>query len=440
MNEEQRREFKSGWMIIMAAVLQYVFGYPATILPMSSILFGPKYKEFKTSETEKAVMVGLFTVFMNIVSIFVGPMVKARSSRFVAILATSCQVLGLVICAFSNCTALIIIGFGMFVGTGVGLSFVNNIIIVTKYFPKSTGIAFGTALSCICLIGLVIPLIMEILIDYFEQKNDLLNQWTTLVYAGMSCVGFNGAILMIPKPGILVPDNEETVPEDVEDDHEDSEYIQACKEFLLLLKDPVYIVTAVVNSCCFAIMVYFISLLAPIATSRKLNDQSSNLVTIFIATNAFVLLPMGLLGDSTFLKNHFKFPKKSLYIFCCSGLVITIGFLNFTRSFITLIIGTVLSAIFTSGMFITTNLVYYECFPSMFESAVGLSNLFRCIFALSINPLAGYLTTLPGCQDLSCSLHFLSGTTFILIVIWVGLGLMAWRPNILCVRRIHDIS
>ena len=97
MSKVQIQEFKSGWVIIVAAVLQYIFGYPATILPMSSILFEPKYEHFKTSETEKAVTIGLFTVFMNIVSVFVGPMVKARSSRFVAICGTSCQVLGRVV-------------------------------------------------------------------------------------------------------------------------------------------------------------------------------------------------------------------------------------------------------------------------------------------------------------------------------------------------------
>ena len=151
------RELKDGWVIILATFLQYVLGYPANILPVCGILFAPKYEAFATSGMEKGVIIGLFTVSMNIVSIFVGPLVKAKSPRFVANLATSCQVLGILICSFSGSTFVIMIGFGIFVGAGVGISLFNNIIIVKKHFQNSIGIAFGTALTCICLAGLLIP-------------------------------------------------------------------------------------------------------------------------------------------------------------------------------------------------------------------------------------------------------------------------------------------
>ena len=180
-----RTEFRNGWVTLVAAILQYVTGYPGTILPLSGILFGPKYEKFKTSETEKAVTTGLFIVFMNLVSIFVGPMVKARSSRFVATIATFCQVLGLIVCAFSNSSAWLMVGFGILVGTGVGLSFVNNIIIVQKSF-KSTSLAFGSALTIISLLGVAIPPVINSLISYFKQQGDLLNKWTILIYSEIS--------------------------------------------------------------------------------------------------------------------------------------------------------------------------------------------------------------------------------------------------------------
>ena len=231
---------------------------------------------------------------------------------------------------------------------------------------------------------------------------------------------------MAPNPGILVPCTEESVPEEVEDQAEESELIQGFREFLILLQDPKYVVTSIVNSCCFSIMVYFISLITPIAKARELEDQSFLLVTIFSASNAVAMLPMGLLGDSSFLSRIFKFPKKTLYIFCCFGLNLTIVFISLTSNFTALIIGTVLSSIFTSGMFITTNLVYLDCFKSRFGKAVGLSNLFRCIFALAVTSSAGQISSLTGCQDLHCSLHFLSGTSFILLLIWLVLGLKGW--------------
>ena len=285
-----------------------------------------------------------------------------------------------------------------------------------KKFPNSIVFAVGTALTCICFTGLVIPQILQSFIDYFMKHGDLLNQWTIFIYALMGCVGYLGAILMTSEVG-----NEETLPIDIEAEAEEnhSELKQMYKEYTVLLKDPDYVLTAVVNSCSFSIMVYFISLIGPIVTTRNLQDSSSNFVTIFCAVNALSLLPMGFLGDSTILRSLFKYPKKCLYIACCIGLVLTFFLFSFAYSLTSLTVGTVFLAIFTSGMFITTNLVYYDCFPTKFESAVGLSNLFRCFFALSINPLAGYFESLQGCEDLHCSLEFLTGTTFILVLLWV---------------------
>jgi len=416
MNPIKIQELKEGWLVILATILQFLFGYPANILPISGILFAPKDKAFGASGTETAVTIGLFTVFMNFVSIFVGPLVKAKSPRFVAVLATSSQVFGLIICAFSGSIAMIMVGFGIFVGAGAGLSLVNNIIITKKNFPNSMGIAIGIALTCICLTGLVIPQILQAFIDYFTKHGDLLNQWTIFIYALMGCVGYLGAALMTSEAG-----SEESLALDIEtvaeEDH--SELKQMYNECTVLLKDPDYVLTALVNSCSFSIMVYFISLIGPIVATRDLEDSSSNFVTIFCAVNALSLLPMGFLGDSTILRSLFKYPKKCLYIACCIGLVLTIFFFSFAHSFTSLTVGTVFLAVFTSGMFITTNLVYYDCFPTNFESAVGLSNLFRCFFALSINPLAGYFESLQGCEDLHCSLQFLTGTSFFLVVLWV---------------------
>jgi len=415
-----RIEFRNGWVTLVAAILQYVTGYPGTIFPLSGILFGPKYEKFKTSETEKAVTTGLFIVFMNLVSIFVGPMVKARSSRFVATIATFCQVSGLIVCAFSNSSAWLMVGFGILVGTGVGLSFVNNIIIVQKSF-KSTSLAFGSALTIISLLGVAIPPVINSLISYFKQQGDLLNKWTILIYSGFSCIGFLGAYLMAPHPGILVPNNEEAVPEPVNDESEDSELIKALKEFSELLKDPVYVVTAIVNSCHFSIIVYFLSLLEPLARVRGI--ESYILVTIFTASNVAALLPMGLVGDKIMIR-LFEFPRKGLFILCGFGLTFTIIFISLTSGFKTLIIGTILTAIFSSGMFVTTNLVYEDCFKSKFANAVGLSNLSRCIFSLAVTYIAGYINSLSGCQDLLCCLDFLSGSSGILLLLWVGLDLV----------------
>ena len=232
---------------------------------------------------------------------------------------------------------------------------------------------------------------------------------------------------MAPNPGILVPCNEETVSEPVDDESEDSELVKALKEFSNLLKDPKYVVTAIVNSCCFSVMIFFISLIEPIAKTRNVGEKGYILVSIFTASNVAALLPMGLLGDTDTMKRLFKFPRKSQYILCGFGLILTIIFITITNDFTSLIIGTIFSAIFSSGMFITTNLVYDDCFKSRFVNAVGLSNLFRCFFSLGVTYTAGHINSLSACQDLNCCLYFLSVTSGILLLLWVGLG---WAQDV----------
>ena len=122
---------------------------------------------------------------MNTAGFSVKPLLKVISFRWVAVISTLLQVLGLSLCALTVtehfCWTLL--GLGVLVGSGVGITFINNIVICHKTFPNSLTLVFGEisaedtlqykhdfiiaaiALSTICLIGSAVPKLLKVLRD-----------------------------------------------------------------------------------------------------------------------------------------------------------------------------------------------------------------------------------------------------------------------------------
>ena len=86
-----------------------------------------------------------FTIFMNTAGFSVSPLLKIVSFRWVAVISTILQVVGLITCALTVTGHIgwTILGFGVLVGSGVGITFMNNIVISHKTFPNSLTLVFG---------------------------------------------------------------------------------------------------------------------------------------------------------------------------------------------------------------------------------------------------------------------------------------------------------
>ena len=82
---------------------------------------------------------------MNTAGFSVSPLLKAVTYRWVAVISTILQVVGLAICALTVTGHIgwTILGFGVLVGSGVGITFMNNIVISHRTFPNSLTMVFG---------------------------------------------------------------------------------------------------------------------------------------------------------------------------------------------------------------------------------------------------------------------------------------------------------
>ena len=99
-----------------------------------------------------------------------------------------------------------------------------------------------------------------------------------------------------------------------------------------------------------------------------------------------------LLGE--ILDEYLQYPRKSIYQFfaiqvsVATTLVMLLPNLVTNYNFTITVAFSIITGASSSAMFLTTNLVYVDCFKSKYETAVTLSNLFRGMFALVINPLS----------------------------------------------------
>ena len=151
-------EIINEWKTLLGMILVYTFGYPPTIVVVMTSLISPEknnqtvslfnnQEDFSHLETEKAVIISVFTIFMNSVPLcqnFV-----STTTRKIAIFATCLQIVALLLCylTISSSWIGILLGFGVLVGSGIGLHLVNILTVAYRAFPNTLTLACGNFLK-----------------------------------------------------------------------------------------------------------------------------------------------------------------------------------------------------------------------------------------------------------------------------------------------------
>ena len=393
---------------------------------------------------------GLTVLTLNLLHCLVTPMLTRLSSRQVGLISTSLQVAGVALCALtlSEDSFWTILGFGVLVGSGVGITFMNNIAVSAKTFPQSLSLIFGIALTTICILGASVPEMIKSFGHFFQEERNRSglaeddNSWyegegqearraKLLLYAGLSSVGFVGAVLLGDSQREEIREKGGEVKKTVR---------QHLADCVRLLSDPTFLCVACVNSTCFSVMLYLVSL-APDVYRCKFSEAGEEedltegimiLKTIFIATNALGYLLFGFSGQrfinsltlnmviAVNLLGFCSNPRKFLYQASVLVSGLNILFIKFITSQIIpvmamLVIFNVVSAVSSAGILMMSNLLYQDYFKNRhdFNTAVALSNVMRGAFALLINPLSSLF------PDLYFLLVAISTLMITLIVFWM---------------------
>ena len=291
--------------------------------------------------------------------------------------------------------------------------------------------AFGIGLTLISLTAFAVPYILETLKTIFNEvevegqaKNETLTlildnetktQYTILSFAGLNCVGFLGAFLL---PNLKT---------DTSSIHNTTTPVLKWS----LLRDPIFLVISLGNACSYSVVVFFMSHLAEAANDAEMGTKSQTiLVSVMQGTMCFYYLPLGMLGDSQWLKRLVGKPKKVLYTTSTIGMAMVLVAIASATTLLEFVLATIFLSLFMAGTFIFSPLVFLDCYKNDFAAAVCFSCMFRCVFALGLIPIVGYVKTssLPP----NSHIYFLSAASGFWMVLWLlldFLGVKAGRGN-----------
>ena len=337
-----------GWVVVIALSLQV--GASINIIPLFADLYGPKFEKFQATETEKSSVLAAFLIFAQGVSLFVGPLVQVSSERIIGMIGATLQTLGVALSAISTATWHLILCIGVVTGIGFGISIVNNIIIINKYFNKKIGIAMGLAASLLSIIGLILPQILKILLPNFEI------QTVIFIYSAFQGVtSVLGAILMKPL------DNYSAVSKDLSEENQEN-FFRRCLNFWKrvfsliewsLLKQPYFLFITMVNCICMINLQLQLSEISQVAKERNFTlEERADIISILSVADIFTKVATGVIMDMKILKKLFDHPMKMLYIFHAAGMGITMIGLAYANSFAEMAFFVCIASFFNSNILI----------------------------------------------------------------------------------------
>ena len=108
----------------------------------------------------------------------------------------------------------------------------------------------------------------------------------------------------------------------------------------------------------------------------------------------------------TFNGLELYYPGKYLYTVNCILTALFITGFTFTGNFQKIAIVIVCISVTSSGGMVNTPLIYADCFPKSFASALGLSNIIGAVAALLLGPVMDKLKEFSGSYDMPLYLFF----------------------------------
>ena len=338
-----------GWVIVFAVFLQAAV--IVNVLPFFDLLFGPKFKLFQSSDTEKSSVLAVFMTFTQVTILLVDPLGEVTSRRAVALLGAASQVAGLVIAAVATSNLHMVLGFGLLCGNGVGITMTNNIIVINQYFNKQkAGKALGLAAALMGVAGLLIPQILKVLISRFSTRTVI------LIYAAMcAATALPGAALVRPVTIYSEVEQQQDLGADGKTSTEKGNVFKKILTLIdwSLLKRPYFLYILTANSVCMTVLLLQLPELGLLADARQFSvAEKANLFTIIMTFDIFAKIAQGLIIDLPPIKRLFQFPMKFLYRFNAACMAVTMVGLALADSFIELSVLGCIVAFFNANIMI----------------------------------------------------------------------------------------
>ena len=185
-----------GWIICFAVFMSNLFSHGP--LFCFGILFQPLVNEFKSNHTSVA-FIGSLMVFCNFSApVFASPLINRYGCKKLCMFSSLLSAIGFSLTAVSSNLYFVCLGYGVFGGVGLGISFLASIVQCNEYFEKRRSVATGLAMCGSSLAILVIGPLSSYILEHYGWR---IVTWT---YVLLNLVSLAWGLLLKPLSAIIV--------------------------------------------------------------------------------------------------------------------------------------------------------------------------------------------------------------------------------------------
>ncbi|XP_063928964.1 monocarboxylate transporter 13 isoform X2 [Zophobas morio] len=161
-----------GWLVLFGSTLVNVL-VPGTVKSFG-VLFVEFLEAFEASPAAAAWIPALCYFLYSSLGPVSSLLSVKYSYRTVTLIGGSFAATGMILSYFADSVAFLCISYGVFVGTGAGLSFPPTVYIVTSYFLRLRGVANGLCISGSALGSIILPPILRVLLELYGYRGAVL--------------------------------------------------------------------------------------------------------------------------------------------------------------------------------------------------------------------------------------------------------------------------
>ncbi|XP_063706883.1 monocarboxylate transporter 12 [Culicoides brevitarsis] len=157
-----------GWFVLFGSMLINIL-VPGTIKSFG-VLFVEFQEAFQSSPAESAWIPALCYFLYSSLGPLSSILSVKYSYRTVVFIGGTFAAVGMIITYWATSIGYLYVSYGVFVGTGAGLSFPPTVYIVTSYFVKLRGLANGLCISGSALGSIFLPPLLRYLLENYGYR------------------------------------------------------------------------------------------------------------------------------------------------------------------------------------------------------------------------------------------------------------------------------
>ncbi|XP_055533764.1 monocarboxylate transporter 12-B [Wyeomyia smithii] len=392
-----------GWTIVAGCALINIFNQ--SLISVFGLMFGDYLSSLGENAFGAALVMNICNISLNFSGLFTGPIIKKLKARRATVLGTLLTGCALTLCSYATERWQIIVAYSVGFGFGLGLIQSATFVAINSYFRNNKGKAVGFALAGTGIGQILMPLLVDFLLDNFSFRG------ATLIIGGLAFNGVVGASLLQPVEWHMktVADEEwNSERQPLIESRTPNQTKESGWSKLAALMD-----VAILKRFSFLNMIIGLGLAYTATSSFSLFfpyflQKTANLDMLQAANCMSILSTTDLLTRVTVpaLVDKMKFSHRNTFLLAGLCLVIARSVMAEMRSLVALMLTSAVYGIFRSITIVNQNLTISEyCSENgldrMLPNALGFNMIAKGVLVLSLGQALGWFVDFSGSYALT---------------------------------------